>query len=390
MPKLYHFFITILMLTVFVKIFTPTAYASDFQQKAASLARIDDLRVSSANGKLRLVADATKEVDYESFGLTAPNRIVIDLKGSWLNPKLKTKYTIDDINVHIAQFTPNTVRIVVNTAAQRNAYDVFALSGGKIPYRVVMDFNKAASTSTTPQANEKSAVSSNVSAVNSNTSPTTATPTVESNNFDMSIFKTPGIKGKTIAIDPGHGGNDSGAIGPSKGMEKNTTLQIGLDLKKLLEKAGAKVIMTRTTDTSVAAPTATDIEELQARCDIANKNKADIFLSIHNDSFTDSYATGTSSYYYEKGSGVSKRLANCLRQGVIEEIHTPDRGTRSCNFYVVKHTVMPATLIEVAFISNPNEEKLLMSDDGDEKIAEGIFMGIQKFFAAAASDEDDK
>ena len=69
-----------------------------------------------------------------------------------------------------------------------------------------------------------------------------------------------------------------------------------------------------------------------------------------------------------------------MRAGVIDQIGTPSRGTQSCNFYVVKHTDMPATLVEVAFISNPTEEKLMNSEDGVQKAAQGIADGIADFF----------
>ncbi|WP_196593053.1 N-acetylmuramoyl-L-alanine amidase [Pectinatus sottacetonis] len=376
MPKSLQIFTIAILLLIFGISSSTVALANKSYAKS-SLAKIKDLRISITDNKLRLVADADKEVDYKSFGLSAPDRIVIDLQGAYLTPSVKKVYPVANKiikDIRIAQFSPDTVRIVIKTSLKKDNYDVFSLTSGNIPYRVVMDFDNKKT------ASIRHTTSSNKHIVSSNTTPLAVTT---KNHTD--IFKTTGLKGKIIAIDPGHGGNDSGAIGPSGAMEKTTTLSIGLKLKKLLENAGAVVVMTRTTDTSVAAPTASDVEELQKRCDVADNANADIFISIHNDSFTDSSTNGTSSYYYAKGSGLSKQLANYIRLGVINAIHTPDRGTRSCNFYVVKHTKMPASLIEVAFISNPTEEKLLTSQSGDEKIAEGIFSGISKFFSPATS-----
>jgi N-acetylmuramoyl-L-alanine amidase len=141
--------------------------------------------------------------------------------------------------------------------------------------------------------------------------------------------------------------------------------------------------MTRTSDKQVSSKgdKASAIEELQARCDVANRYKAEIFISIHADSFTNPNARGSTGYYYSKTEGTkSKRLADAIRRGVCEQLKTPSRGTQPCNFYVVHHTDMAATLIELAFISNVEEEKLLDSDEGVEKAAQGIFDGIEDFF----------
>ena len=191
------------------------------------------------------------------------------------------------------------------------------------------------------------------------------------------------LEGKIICIDAGHGGGDAGAIGPTGVTEKSVTLRVALRLQELLEEAGAQVVMTRTTDKAVSrkGDKASAIEELHARCDIANKSKAEIFISIHADSFTNPAARGSTGYYYSKTEGTkAKRLADAVRRGVCEQLRTPSRGTQPCNFYVVRYTEMAATLVELAFISNVDEEKLLDSDEGIEKAAQGIFDGIQDYF----------
>jgi N-acetylmuramoyl-L-alanine amidase CwlD len=191
------------------------------------------------------------------------------------------------------------------------------------------------------------------------------------------------LRGRVIAIDPGHGGNDAGAIGPSGVMEKNVTLKVALELQRLLEAEGATVIMTRETDRTVSSKgaKASDIEELNARCEVANRAGAEIFISIHADSFTRPEARGTTGYYYSKSTtGRGQKLADCIRRNLIEQLGTPSRGTQPCNFYVVKNTDMPATLIELGFISNKEEEKLLDSKEGVMKAAQGIFDGIEDYF----------
>ncbi|MBR0061459.1 MAG: N-acetylmuramoyl-L-alanine amidase [Selenomonadaceae bacterium] len=197
------------------------------------------------------------------------------------------------------------------------------------------------------------------------------------------LDKITNLKGRVIVIDPGHGGNDAGAIGPTGVMEKNVTLKVSLELKKLLEAEGAKVVMTRETDTTVSSKgaKASDIEELGARCEVANRIGAEIFISIHADSFTRPEARGTTGYYYSKSTtGRGQKLADCIRRNLVEQLGTPSRGTQPCNFYVVKNTDMPATLIELGFISNKEEEKLLDSKEGVMKAAQGIFDGIEDYF----------
>lgn len=378
--------------------FTAQPVNANFAFSAASLSKIMDIRVSSNSNKVRIVADANKEVDYETFALSSPDRIVIDIKGAWLASSAKKPLIVNNKNIssiRAAQFSPDTVRIVVNTSLKHDSYDVFSVSGGNVPYRVVMDFGQITSK---PRQSSGTAV---MPAPATAPAPAAAKPAVSSgppqvpNVLDRAPIQQPavitqpaapvfasGLKGKKIAIDPGHGGNDSGAVGYGGVKEKDSTLRISLKLKKMLEDAGATVIMTRSTDISVAAPTASDAAELQARCDVADKANADIFISIHNDSFTDSSANGTSTYYYSGGSSASKELADDLRSSIIAQVNTPDRGTKTANFYVIKHTDMPAVLIEAAFISNPAESVLLTSDDGTTKFATGIFNGINKFFTS--------
>lgn len=201
--------------------------------------------------------------------------------------------------------------------------------------------------------------------------------------LDKDLGNITALKGKKIVIDPGHGGNDAGAIGPTGVMEKSVTLKVALELRRLLESEGAQVIMTRETDRTVSSKgaQASDIEELGARVDVANRVKADIFISIHADSFTRPEARGTTGYYYSKStSGRGQKLADCIRRNLVEQLGTPSRGTQPCNFYVVKHTDMPATLIELGFISNRDEEKLLDSREGVLKAAQGILDGIEDYF----------
>lgn len=186
------------------------------------------------------------------------------------------------------------------------------------------------------------------------------------------------LAGKVICLDPGHGGNDPGALGPTGTMEKDNTLAIALLLKDKLEKSGAIVVLTRNSDTGAAGAEAGDQKELQSRVEIASQAEADLFISIHNDAFTSNTSSGTTTFYY--GDKESVRLASLVQQSLVEKLGTKNRGTRFASFYVLRYTNMPAILIEVSFISNPVEEMLLSSVDGRDNAAEGICTGILKYF----------
>ena len=404
------------------------ALASDFGDRVKDMAEVTGVRVSKQDSKVRIVVEADKEVDFKKMVLSNPERVVVDLPNAWLSPKVPRDTDLRSQfagKLHVAQFDKNTVRIVVETKVGKNNYSVFKLKGGASACRIVLDFGDISGSSDnrkinlpdgSPSEKKPSAppsetdeveqeMASSGKAEQQEKQPETSQPESgkdTSKKKHVRVEETPsggvfegsakdsgdeldqitGLKGKKIAIDAGHGGSDSGAIGPTGVMEKTITLRVAMELKNLLVAEGATVYMTRTKDTEVSPKKsrATDNEELQARCDIANAREADIFISIHMDSFTNDAAKGTTGYYYAKGSAKSRSLADKVRQGVIDQLGTPSRGTQSCNFYVVKHTDMPATLVELAFISNRSEEKLLYSDAGVQKAAQGILDGIEDYF----------
>lgn len=378
--------------------------ASDFSERAGSMAKVSGVRVGATGSRVRVVIDATKPVEYKTMVLKEPGRIIIDIKGAWLDPGVARETPIGSrfaSKVRVGQYDPETVRVVVHSEVKKENFAVFGFAGEEIPYRVVMDFGKLGGTDEYGSGDEIAQADPNRPADDekdeAGEKETAAKPEPEpksddDNNDDdkdnedekkSDPKKTlPGLKGKKIAIDPGHGGCDPGAIGPTGATEKSVTLRISLEVKKLLEAAGAKVIMTRTTDVEVSPKkeNASDIEELQARCDIANKAKADVFVCIHMDSFSSREARGTTGYYYSKGTASSRRLASLVQSSVVRYLNTQSRGAKSCNFYVVRKTRMPATLVEIAFLSNPSEEKLLTTAAGVKKAAQGVADGIAEFF----------
>lgn len=188
------------------------------------------------------------------------------------------------------------------------------------------------------------------------------------------------VKNKIITIDPGHGGSDSGAVGPNGYTEKEGTFAISQKVASILNQSGAKVVMTRDSDVDVYGPNASARNELQARVDVGNNANSDIFVSIHCNAFVNPAANGTQTFYYGS-SYQGQRLAQSIQEKMIEANGLRDRGISTCNFYVVKHSYMPGVLIETAFITNYDEEALLSDDEWQTTMAKAIAEGINEYFS---------
>ena len=171
-----------------------------------------------------------------------------------------------------------------------------------------------------------------------------------------------------IVIDPGHGGSDPGAVGPNGLKEAHVNLAVALKVAEKLRKAGVEVKLTRTSDVFI---------DLQPRCDIANSFGADYFVSIHCNSAGTPEARGTETYCYKLG-GKGEVLAKAIQAELVASTGRVNRGVKTANYYVLRRTNMPAGLTELAFISNPEEERLLGSPDYQEKCATAIARGIGK------------
>lgn len=189
-----------------------------------------------------------------------------------------------------------------------------------------------------------------------------------------------GLEGKIITLDPGHGGSDPGAIGSDGTKEKDITLPVSKMVKELLEKKGAKVYMTRTTDVDVYGPNASDVEELQARVNVGEKYNSDLFISLHVNSSVNKNVGGFSTYYYPKTNN-DIRIAKAIQDQLTANFGVDDLGVRQANFYVIKRISMPATLVEMCFISNEKELVLMKGKWFQNKTARLIVAGIEKYFA---------
>ena len=189
-----------------------------------------------------------------------------------------------------------------------------------------------------------------------------------------------GLQGRKIVLDPGHGGSDSGAVGPNGLREKDATLAISQNVANILRNSGAIVTMTRDTDVDVYGPMASDRNELQARVDVGNRDAGNqIFVSIHCNAFTSPSAHGTGTYYFAD-SFRGQLLAESINAAIVEDTGLADRGPQTARFYVLRNSNMPAVLIETAFISNYQEEALLGDEEFRYRIALAICKGIGQYF----------
>jgi N-acetylmuramoyl-L-alanine amidase len=173
-----------------------------------------------------------------------------------------------------------------------------------------------------------------------------------------------------ICIDPGHGGKDTGTIGPTGLREKDVNLDIAVKLKNKLADAGFKVMLTRESDINHS------FDEI---ANFANSNNADLFISVHNNSHPSPEMNGTQTFYCNSSPATSNFLANDLNAKTIEQIGTCDRGVKSADFKVLKNTKMISALVEGVFVCNPNEEAELKDPNFRDKIATGIYNGIIEY-----------
>lgn len=179
----------------------------------------------------------------------------------------------------------------------------------------------------------------------------------------------------TVVVDPGHGGYDPGAIGPTGLKEKDVALSVGLKLGKLLEDKGIRVVYTRSSDV-VSWPSNVS-QDLQKRVLISNQANANYYVSIHCNSATPA-ASGTETYWWDGGSTASQRLATYVQQELLSKLGTTDRKVKTAGFYVIKYTDAPAILAELEFISNTTGEKNLRSAEFQDKCAQALANGIFK------------
>ena len=185
-------------------------------------------------------------------------------------------------------------------------------------------------------------------------------------------------------IDPGHGGKDPGAVGQTGLQEKAVALDVSLELARQLREWGAEVRLTRETDRQVAGPNAPKREDLQARVELANSWPAEIFISMHANANNNREVKGTEAYVARNSSEASKRLATFMHQHMVDDLGLPDRRVLKSDFYVIKNTTMPGMLMEIAYISNSEEEAKLADPEFRKQAATAMAEGVKDYFTTPA------
>jgi len=335
-------------------------------------------------------------------------RLYIDLSDAALSPTLAKEIPINDGLLKAAragQFDPGTVRVVLDIESIED-FKVFPLSD---PYRIVIDVSGEKKPAASPAQPITDSSGKEVPQIRQ--SPASVTIP------DTSLIQQLGLKVKTIVLDPGHGGKDPGAIGKNGLKEKDVTLKLGKMLRdKLTQDAGAKIILTR--DTDVFIP-------LEERTAIANSRDADLFVSIHINASPRRAATGIETYILSLSNNEearrvaarenatstrsvsdlefilndliktaktndSARLAAVVQDNLVTGLKKKfDRirshGVKGAPFYVLVGTKMPAVLVEVSFISNPDEEERLRDEAYLREVVDGIAAGIMNYMNGTGS-----
>lgn len=319
---------------------------------------ITSISVAEKENYYRVTVKADKKLgDYTTSNHTNPKRFSVDIKDA-MYAKNSGQINADNqvfSSVRYSQYDKSTVRIVIDLNLNISG-KVSKSSDGASLY---IDFSKPEETPGT-----------------SNPATNPNLPRLDSRMAD-----------KLIVIDPGHGGDDPGALGKVNGKvvlnEKDVNLKVSLRLRELLEAAGAKVDMTRYTDTTIA---------LRSRPETANNMNAELFVSIHNNSNTSSAPNGTEVLYFSKPSESgynikSKELAEAIQKEMAVEVGLYNRGARQVtDLVVMKYSTMPAVIVEGAFISNDSDRAYMMTDEYVERYATAVARAIIKVMNAHAGD----
>lgn len=198
------------------------------------------------------------------------------------------------------------------------------------------------------------------------------------------------VSGKVVVVDAGHGGPDGGAVGISGVQEKVVTLAVAKYLAQLFREGGARVIMTREEDGDLSGMSdGTPLgrrkrADLFNRVKLANESGADVLISVHANKFPQQKYSGGQTFYFFKSGPENRRLALLIQKELIRLTGNTDREVgRLQEVYLLENVKIPAVTVEVGFLSNPREERLLTESSYQKQLAWAIFTGAAKWFAGA-------
>jgi N-acetylmuramoyl-L-alanine amidase len=422
------------------------------REEDSRLAVIKDLQTTNTRDAARVIIALDGTVDYQSARIASPDRIYFNLSRATLT--LKALHgQLDAQNglirsLRIAQNKPDVVRIVLD-APEAKDYDAYLLSK---PYRLVIEISTklgaiparqvgmviSPSTGTRgavdsaktlvadagmPQPHETPVSLERPADIPPSTAIPPSAPPKPTSDGDTSLTRALGLKIHRIVIDAGHGGHDTGTIGPHGLMEKDLCLDVALRLGRMIEQKlpGAQVIYTRQDDTFIP---------LEERTQIANNAKADLFISIHANSSPDETARGVETYYLNFSTSPesmevaarenansqeslhdlqdlikkiarndkieeSKEFADDVQTSLAHRLETVspaehNRGVKQAPFVVLIGADMPSILAEISFVSNPTDERLLKGTAERQRIATGLYTGISNYLDSLNSLSDNK
>lgn len=374
---------------------------------SAAASGITSMRIGQGVGSVRIVFDADRKFDYKVFLLNEPKRLVIDTFDVKVSPEIE-KY-VDKNNLvtktRLGSVGTDGIRIVFDLQKPAIVKKAFMLAPqSNFGWRFVIDVSIASEREFSSKVGSKYALSNENSFAGS-----------YSSSSSKSSSKVKAVnKKKIIVLDPGHGGKDPGAIGYSGVYEKNITLAMAKELKVILEKEGYKVHLTRSTDIFIP---------LRDRVKIARKYNADLFMSIHADSAVNRSAKGLSVYtlsetasdkeaaalaerenkadvvaglnLLEHSKEVSDILINLAQretmnrssefasfmvQEMRKSVKLRDNTHRFAGFAVLKAPDVPSVLLEMGYLSNRTEERLLKQKDYRRKLAVSTSKAVEKYF----------
>ena len=289
---------------------------------------INRIEISKKQGFQDININFAEKVEYEVKKFSYPHRIVVDVKGVEIDKgKVETptpKGIIKD--VRIGNYEQEGLDVVRAVFELENFYG----------YKLISD-------------NPASKISLNIMDKKG----------AEINNYS-----------NLIVIDPGHGGFDPGAIGPTGLKEKDVNLEIARKVYDKMKEAGYEVFLTREKDKFIS---------LSSRVEMAQEKNAGLFISIHINASKKSYTQGTETFVAKDCTNKDMKLAELVQARLIKKLKLENRGIRKDNFYVIRNTSMPSALVEVAFLSNPHEESLLSNELFREKAARAITEGLKKY-----------
>ena len=374
---------------------------------SAAASGITSMRIGQGVGSVRIVFDADRKFDYKVFLLNEPKRLVIDTFDVKVSPEIE-KY-VDKNNLvtktRLGSVGTDGIRIVFDLQKPAIVKKAFMLAPqSNFGWRFVIDVSIASEREFSSKVGSKYALSNENSFAGSYSS---------SSSKSSSKAKTVNKK-KIIVLGPGRGGKDPGAIGYSGVYEKNITLAMAKELKVILEKEGYKVHLTRSTDIFIP---------LRDRVKIARKYNADLFMSIHADSAVNRSAKGLSVYtlsetasdkeaaalaerenkadvvaglnLLEHSKEVSDILINLAQretmnrssefasfmvQEMRKSVKLRDNTHRFAGFAVLKAPDVPSVLLEMGYLSNRTEERLLKQKDYRRKLAVSTSKAVEKYF----------